>query len=296
MKRIRLLIVMMSVCAVLQAQETPREDKTVKKNKLVQIDLDFGTNIDMAYRREGNMLTRLSDKKTVIPAINFRLQHFFSQKWGWYANIRLGMPKKYDQDCYAELAGKLEPHYYVKNLITYEQEPLVAPCVDFGAVYRIENSRWAFYPRLGIGMNYVEYQEVLAELKKKGGNELYQVNYRFGNEDANRNREIFVVSAGISVNYKLSERCYLLLNANYTQPIGEHKCFEYVKDLYTQESVERRAYKSSTLGRDLTISVGLGFPIYLQKNKKEKSTRKERMQKIMEQKRTSYGLFSKETK
>lgn len=74
---------------------------------------------------------------------------------------------KYRRDCYTELAHAVEADYYVNNLIPGTQKPDVNPCLDFGVAYRFENSHWAFYPRLGIGVNSISYQRVCAELKKK---------------------------------------------------------------------------------------------------------------------------------
>jgi hypothetical protein len=86
---------------------------------LLQLDLDVGTCFDLAYRGKGNMYTAMSDRKSVFPAINLRLQHFFSRKWGWYTNIRLGIPVKYRRDCYTELVHAVEANYYV--IISYRE-------------------------------------------------------------------------------------------------------------------------------------------------------------------------------
>ena len=102
----------------------------------------------------------------------------------------------------------------MNNLIPGTQKPDVNPCLDFGVAYRFENSHWAFYPRLGIGVNSISYQRVCAELKKKGGNELYKIEYR-GDDESNYGSEsidAFILSAGITANYKLSRNCFLLLN------------------------------------------------------------------------------------
>ena len=129
---------------------------------------------------------------------------------GWYTNIRLGIPVKYRRDCYTELVHAVEANYYVNNLIPGTQKPDVNPCLDFGVAYRFENSHWAFYPRLGIGVNSISYQRVCAELKKKGGNELYKIEYR-GDDESNYGSEsidAFILSAGITANYKLSRNCF----------------------------------------------------------------------------------------
>lgn len=217
MKKIHLLAMLLFTACVVpvsQAQESLFLKDPSTKNKLLQLDLDVGTCFDLAYRGKGNMYTAMSDRKSVFPAINLRLQHFFSRKWGWYTNIRLGIPVKYRRDCYTELVHAVEENYYVNNLIPGTQKPDVNPCLDFGVAYRFENSHWAFYPRLGIGVNSISYQRVCAELKKKGGNELYKIEYR-GDDESNYGSEsidAFILSAGITANYKLSRNCFLLLN------------------------------------------------------------------------------------
>ena len=256
MKKIHLLAMLLFTACVVpvsQAQESLFLKDPSTKNKLLQLDLDVGTCFDLAYRGKGNMYTAMSDRKSVFPAINLRLQHFFSRKWGWYTNIRLGIPVKYRRDCYTELVHAVEANYYVNNLIPGTQKPDVNPCLDFGVAYRFENSHWAFYPRLGIGVNSISYQRVCAELKKKGGNELYRI--------------------------------------EYIQPLGRFTYRKYVTDLYTGEKVERGVYKSSTFARDLNVSVGFGFPFYLGRKTNRKSSHRERTRQLMEQKRKTYGLF-----
>lgn len=295
MRKIHLLIILLlttSVVPVSQAQESQFLKPPSTKNKLLQLDLDVGAGFDLAYRGGGNMLTSMSEPKSVFPVVNLRLQHFFSRQWGWYTNIRLGIPVKYKRDCYAELVHAAEA-YYVSNLVWDKQKPEVNPCLDFGVTYRIENSHWAIYPRLGIGVNSVSYQRIHAELKKKGGNELYRIEYRVGGESdyGNATIDAFILSAGVTVNYKLSRYCFLLLNVNYVQPLEKFTCHEYVTDLYEKKEIEKRVFKSSTLARDLNISVGVGFPFYLDRKTKSKSSHRERTQQLMDQKRKAFGLF-----
>lgn len=265
MKKIHLFILLLIACVMVQAQESLFLRKPSKANKLIQLDVDWGGNFDLAYRGKGNMLTSLSDKGTVFPAVSFRMQYFFSRKWGGYGSVRIDIPKKYKRNYYAALVHAAEADFYVSNLTREEQEPQNGFCIDAGVVYRIENSHWAFYPRFGMGASNVEYQSVHAELKKKGGNELYTIRYYEEEDYGDLSKDIFVLSAGFTVNYKLSRYCYLLFNANYTQPIGVSKCEEYVTNLYTKESVSTNVYKSSTLARNLNVSIGFGIPIYLGK-------------------------------
>ena len=87
MKKVHLLAMLLFTACVVpvsQAQESLFLKDPSTKNKLLQLDLDVGTCFDLAYRGKGNMYTAMSDRKSVFPAINLRLQHFFSRKWGWY--------------------------------------------------------------------------------------------------------------------------------------------------------------------------------------------------------------------
>lgn len=270
MKRVYLFLLMLGAFTMLQAQESTFLRERSKDNKLIQLDVDMGANFDLAHRSNGNMLTALTDRGTAYPALSFRVQHFFSQKWGWYASVRLGIPKKYKRDCYEELASASEADYYVSNLLGDKPTPNVNPCMDGGVVYRIENSRWAFYPRLGMGISNVGIQDVYAELKKKGGNELYRIEYNNGDEYGAESMDLFVISAGFTINYKLCRYCYLVLNANYTQSIGKVSYQQYVRNLYDPQDVEQTTYKSSTLARNLNASIGVGIPIYLGKSAKKR--------------------------
>lgn len=130
MKKIHLLAMLLFTACfvpVSQAQESLFLKDPSTKNKLLQLDLDVGTCFDLAYRGKGNMYTAMSDRKSVFPAINLRLQHFFSRKWGWYTNIRLGIPVKYRRDCYTELVHAVEADYYVNNLIPGTQKRTLIP-------------------------------------------------------------------------------------------------------------------------------------------------------------------------
>ena len=83
MKNIHLLVMLLLTAGavpVLQAQESQFLKDPSTKNKLLQLDLDVGANFDLAYRGKGNMLASMSDRGSVFPAVNLRLQHFFSRK------------------------------------------------------------------------------------------------------------------------------------------------------------------------------------------------------------------------
>lgn len=297
MKRIYLSILLLGVSIMIQAQEYSFKPETQEGRKLIQLDLDMGVNFDLAYRREGNLLTALSAKKTTYPAINFRIQHFFVRKWGWYLNVKFGISTNFERNCYADMVRKYEAEYYVNSTLAgYQQEAGVNSCLDGGVVYRMTHSRWTFYPRFGFGFGFNEFQTVFAELKKKGGNELYKIEYYGKGGKSDNEMVTFVLSMGFSANYKLSRHCYLLMNVNYAQPLGRQTCYADVINIYNSEFVERKAFKGSTIARDLNVSIGIGFPIYLGKHKREKNSRKERIQRIMEQKRDAYGLFPAKTK
>lgn len=292
MKRVRILVLLFGICSLLKAQEGQQSSHPRESNKLLQLNMGLGTGFDLMHRAEGNAFASMAAKKSPIPVIDFRLEHFFSRKWGWFANIKLGIPCKYRTDYNSELARVLETDYYIQNYIYEKQKPSVTPCLAVGVVHRIENSRWAFYPRLGIGVNSPSLQDVYIGLKKKGGNQLYETRYDVKDKIGQGSMDIFTLSTGFSVNYKLSTYCYLFVSLDYIQPIGSHSTIESVTtDLYTDEVIDRQTYKTSTIGRDLSVCVGVGIPIRLRKGKKEKSARKEKRQRIMEQKRKSFGLF-----
>lgn len=293
MKRLHLLVLLFGICSLLKAQERQQFSHSRESNKLLQLNTGLGTGFDLMHRGAGNAFASMAAKKSPFPVADFRLEHFFSRKWGWFANIKIGIPCKYRTDYYSELTRSLEADYYIRNYIYEKQKPSVIPSLAVGVVHRVENSHWAFYPRLGIGVNSPGFQDVFIGLKKKGGNQLYETRYDIKDEFGQGSRDIFILSTGFSVNYKLSTYCYLFLSVDYIQPIGSRSIMESVTtDLYTDEVVDRQVYKTSTLGRDLSVCVGVGIPIRLgRKGKKEKTARKERMRKIMEQKRKSFGLF-----
>jgi len=294
MNRIYLLLLLLVFSVMTQAQDDSSGFEKKKVNKIIQIDLSGGVNFDLTHRTEENRMTTLTDRKKVIPALDMRLLHFPSPKWGWYFNLQLKMTGKQIRNCYQEMCQPFETNYYIKNNAPYRNSNLDKTTINVntGVTYRIENKRWAFYPRLGIGISNYTCQTIDIELKGKGNNELYSINTSLPDLYDNY-VNIFIATLGVSANYKFSKRCHLFLDMAYVQPLESVHVNDTKTNLYTELS-KRQTHKSSTLGRDFTISMGLGFPIYLNRNKKaalKKTTQRERMKMIMEHKQKAFGLF-----
>lgn len=289
MNRIYLLLLLSAFCITTQAQSSLKEI-----NRIIQIDLSGGANFDLSHRTEGNRMTTLTDRRKVVPALDMRMLHFPAKRWGWYINLELKMIGEQIRNCYQEICQPFEANYYIKNNIPDINSELNKTTFNMstGVAYRIENKRWAFYPRLGIGINNHTCQTIDIELKGKGNNELYSINTYLPDKYDNY-VNIFMATLGISTNYKLSKRCYLFLDMAYVQPL-ENVHVTYTKSNLYDKLPEKQIYKSSTIGRDFTVSIGLGFPIYLNrapKTAQKKTTQKERMKRIMEHKRKAFGLF-----
>lgn len=293
MKKSYWLILFLLGSIQLSAQDTLTLHKSKKINKLIQLDVGVGAHFDLTHSPSGNMLTFLADRKRVTPAFDFRFLHFFSKRWGWYTDVSLDINAGKRRDCYAEWVQPLETDYYVKQVNQFggDEQSRVNSYFSVGVAYRIENAGWSLYPRVGIGVNLISYQPIYAELKKKGGNELYRVQY--SNLEGTSNLERAAWFVGMSANYKVSKRCFLFLDATYAQPMG-HLTLNYTKtDLYTQDVLKEKTYRSSTLGRFLKVTAGVGIPFYLgeKRNNARRSSHSDRTNELMKKKRKDFGLF-----
>lgn len=298
MNKVYIMLLLFGICATTQAQDSLSVSMQKKINKTVQIDLFYGPNIDLSHRPEGNLLSTFTDRKRTVPAIGIRILHFPSKRWGWYFDLRMKIAGK-NADRSQEIYRPFEPDYYINenNRYSYPSEysgvDQTNTNFNLGVAYRIENKKWAFYPKLGLGTNCYTFRPINAQLKGKGNNELYAITVLLP-DPYDETINIFTATLGISANYKLSKHCYLLADISYVQPLKSVHIDYILKDLYTGQEIRKQTYRSSTLGRDLSVSIGFGFPIYLNKQKKagkEKNTMRERMKTIMEQKRKAFGLF-----
>lgn len=292
MKQIYLLIALSCLFLMAQAQDNLSIPAPQNSNKLIQIDLSGGVNFDLTHRVKSNVVTMLSDRKSTIPTMDMRLLHFFSKHWGWYFDLKLKMNGDEIRDCQAEVCRPFETNYYIKNYARdIDSYSKVTTTVDFGATYRIENTHWAFYPKIGIGFNSMNRQDISARLKGKGTNELYNI-YTSNYLDYQSLVTIVELSLGMSINYKVSTRCYLFADINYMQPLQNTKIGYVETNSYSKEVRKHHIFGSTTLGRELNFSAGIGFPIFLHKSvKRPKKPQKERMKDIMEYKRKAFGLF-----
>lgn len=293
MKRIYWLILFLAGSLKISAQDTLAVYKSKGTNHLIQLDVAVGTNIDLRHSPSGDMLALLSDRKRVAPAFDLRLLHFFSRKWGWYMDLSLDLDVGKRKDYYAELFRPLEEDYYIKRVNEFYEtnKSRVNSHFGLGIVYRIESARWNFYPRTGIGANIISYQPIYAELKQKGGNALYNVQYR--NSDELDNIGVGAWFIGMSTNYKVSKNCFLFLDATYSQPMGRVTLHYTKTDQYTKKTLEESTYRSSTVGRFLKVTAGVGVPFYLKgkKGQGKSSSHSTRMKEMMDKKRKDFGIF-----
>lgn len=290
MKSIYLFILLFVLPTGVQAQDsisTPTHKK--ESNKLVLINIAAGANFDLAHRPQGNLITALTDRQAVLPAIDLRMLHFVSRRWGWYLNLRIKTAYKQTIKYSEELSLPYQADYYVYH--TNEVDSFSRPTVtfDIGASYRIDFKRWSIYPRIGIGVNTYNFQTINFRVKKKGSNELRYI--QMGDPWSGTSIEnVAVLAMGINANYKVSKNCYLFADITYLQPLQKVQ-YEYTEtNPYSLQSTVRRTYRSRTIGRELNISAGIGFPIHPKVRKKSKTptgTAKE----LMEYKRKRFGLF-----
>lgn len=85
------ILLFLCICSVTEAQERRLLHHTKERSNLILISTGVGMNFDFLHTGGENALTALADRKTGFPVIDFRLEHFFSKRWGWFADINISL-------------------------------------------------------------------------------------------------------------------------------------------------------------------------------------------------------------
>lgn len=244
MKRISLCIFLLAALyGSINAQDltASRQNLGELYQKHVKLDITSGANFDLARSSNNPAAALLGTRNTVAPLLDFRITHLFSRRIGWYAATRFKFFK-----------SKNEYSSTLDEIIDYMTELFFTPlstslhiAYNAGMVYRLESPRWRCYPRIGLGASYYGSNK---DRYKKKGNEIWMLN---------SNGNTFCMELGLSAHYMFNPKISLLLDISYQQPFNKAKAdLVYSKNGETKTDAH---FKSSTYGRELNVSTGIGF-------------------------------------
>ena len=114
-------------------------------------------------------------------------------------------------------------------------------------MYRLEGTRWQCYPRVGIGQNFYGYNR-----KKESDGEL-----RLESDG-----KTFCMDVGIMTQYRLTPLFAITFDVLYRQPLTSAESYLLLE---TETGMQPYSYRSSTLGRELNVGIGINFCFSLKK-------------------------------
>jgi hypothetical protein len=262
------------------------------------LEVAFGMDVDLAHRNPANKLEAMSYRKPRAFAVNLRATHFLSHHWGWFADIEIVPLKNLRGKAMNDFVGRLEQAYYVNTGYENMSDTYSLFGMSFGGAYRMAFGRWTVYPKLGIGLTVADEgkTKTMFGLKEKGGQGIYSLNYTSPPWDNYSDAfAIYTMSCGIGVNYEVFRGLRLTFDATYTQPLGRQRLRGILTDLYTGKTTVYD-YQASTIGRRLSVSLGIGVPIYFGKKGKTRSFHtdhslpmRKRVNDLMRQKSERFG-------
>lgn len=244
MKRTCLLIILLSViCGNIRAQESAKTHRDFGKlyQKHVKLDITTGVNFDLAKTSGNPAAAVLGIRNTAAPLLDIRFTHLFSRRIGWYAATRFKFFKS--QNPYDSSIDKVAEAFF--KTVFFPLSTGLHIAYNAGIVYRLESSRWRCYPRIGLGASYYslnksQYKEKNDEIWKRDGN---------GNT--------FCLELGASTHFMFSKKASLLLDVSYQQPLNKAKAT--LLHSKNGEIDSDYCFKSSTYGRELNVSTGIGI-------------------------------------
>lgn len=232
------LLFLLCIGVQLSAQEKLEQPSTssIPYSKPLKIDLSVGTNIDLSNKSANPVAAMIGGRNKVAPVADLRFSHFFSKRFGWYAGIRL----KFYEDHHDK--GAFE------EILTEAFKPLsemrkLHPAYDLGLTYRLETNNWRLYPRIGFGQStYGSNRKSERRVNGEG------VGFETKTGAA-------CLTFGLNASRRVSTNSFLFIDAFFQQPIT--KASAYIHEIKDDVITKTHSYKSSTLGRELNLSIGL---------------------------------------
>lgn len=211
--------------------------EALRYQRQLHLSTTFVGSIDLAHHSDNPAARIFGEPPSVAPAEDIRLTHLCGARWGWYADFRV----KY-------YVSKLEHSDFLEGFVS-----AISPSSYFhigysvGGVYRLEGTRWQCYPRVGIGQNFYGYNR-----KKESDGEL-----RLESDG-----KTFCMDVGIMTQYRLTPRFAITFDVLYRQPLTSAESYLLLE---TETGIQPYSYRSSTLGRELNVGIGINFCFSLKK-------------------------------
>lgn len=207
----------------------------------LHFSVGVGANTDMSEPSPNPASLLFGVRPETVPAFDLRMMHLFAPCFGWYADVRFKLFKS--RNVYETLGSQLGEALLNKLLPGIDHLHLA---YSIGGVFRIEGDRWQCYPRLGIGQSYYGTNRK-AESIKEGEKELL----------LNCDGAAICLNFGVSTQYRLTPRMALLFDIFWQQPLSTAKSYLYEKE--GEAEAQEYVYRSSTIGRELNVSLGVNF-------------------------------------
>lgn len=231
-----------------QAQENI-VNREKEKNKYLKLEV-LGVGASVNFYSVNNKVNSnlLSGQSNIgLSSTILRATHLFSPTLGWYAGINMNLFKEkkspYYDATFGDVIGEFAMSLFYGGYIP-------SPIVDGGLVYRIQKSKWDINPRIGYGYGSVLFDRDSDKTKvnSEGSQERTVYKQRIGSS---------VLNLGIGANYFFGKRSFIALNTTFSQPL--QKSYAELSVFKDDVQTEFRAFNSSSIGRNLNLTVGYGF-------------------------------------
>ncbi|MES2388818.1 MAG: hypothetical protein V4543_12525 [Bacteroidota bacterium] len=183
------------------------------------VGADFGIGPQTLKTAFKNNLGAYQDRSVYIHLFN--LTYFFSKHWGIEANEEICFSdyiKVNGEDFKADLKTAYGDNYYaVLPESATHFKPLIygghSLRLNAGLIYRIENRRWYFYPKLSIGSTSFDITPSWVYLKEKNTHKILNVKT---NDKFKYSSDVFTMGLSASGGYKLAKQFFLNLDLGVT--------------------------------------------------------------------------------
>lgn len=248
MNRIRISFLVSSLLFFLLSKTFAQSDSLVP-NRYWSIQVYPGVNIDLSGGKKSNN-GLFPGRADLTIAGGFKFQHLFSQQHGWYAAMDMTMFREQTPDYF----NREDVFIPAKQILKDFAKGLVSsiaprPGIQVGWMYRFRGERWELLPSVGLGAN-VHFWDDEGNYDMNEDNTYYQLKYKLRSGGP-------AMHLSFSANYFLWKKGYLVLNADFGQPLRASTA----EVAFSQNGVEVKRFqeRSFAVGRRLNLSVGYGF-------------------------------------
>ena len=243
-------LLLLCLCLIVHVTKLYAQTDTLKSRTKHAVKFEF-----LLLGLEGNLAKKgsLGDERLLSERPNFaytsalRVSHLFSDKFGWYAGLRMDYIDEKKSTYYNATVEKKIGEFMGKLLFGGS---LPSAMVDLGAIYRIEKNRWDIHPRIGLGFGYF-IQDLDSDTK------IILTNGTTNHSIYNQRSGSMALNMGLSAHYFFTKKSFLTLNADLRQPLN--KSYASNTSYMDDKLIGERKESSISLGRDFNLAVGYGF-------------------------------------